>query len=419
MKRSVWENIHLVGRDPVRQAVHKATDSTRYPPKRKHVEALIRYTKNDRVPIRRVGNKVLYRAQNGDSWVVVLKALVLQHELIRSGHSNFTRYLSTATGHLDLDGFLDSGPQGLKASVFIRRYCRFLNARLRVYRLLGQDICSSTERLDMSLSQGHQKLMDLLGLLQGLLESILDCVSNREPQVIITHKVHGAFSVAFEMSAQFLQSNFIVEAATRLLLKDALVLYALINTAISNQLEVFFTLNKRASAEVLKAMEQYVTQCKLLDEFLHVCVAASLKQSHNTSLHEAPASLLPKMQAYVQNYIEKTARTPTVGDAAGAGAAATPNRHVSIPREHVEHLAKEQMPYRPLPKHQPKKHTENPVKQQQRLRAQRTAAFAAAPMPFAEDCAWETDTPTSKLRGRKMAEFSYDDVDDDQYVALA
>ncbi|KAG8521355.1 Phosphatidylinositol-binding clathrin assembly protein, partial [Galemys pyrenaicus] len=158
---------------------------------------------------------ILSKKTSSSSWVVVFKALVTVHHLMVHGNERFIRHLASRHSLFTLHNFLDkSVVEGSAMSIFIRRYSRYLNERSLAYRQIASDITKVKRG-----ARGMMRSMDTDGLLNTL--------------PVIQTQLDALLSFAADPDEI---SNNIVHAAFRLLLRDALRLFAAYNEGVLNLL---------------------------------------------------------------------------------------------------------------------------------------------------------------------------------------
>eukprot|EP00656_Telonema_subtile_P052312 TRINITY_DN725_c0_g1_i3.p1 TRINITY_DN725_c0_g1~~TRINITY_DN725_c0_g1_i3.p1 ORF type:complete len:535 (-),score=125.15 TRINITY_DN725_c0_g1_i3:142-1746(-) len=226
-------------------AVIKATNLDIVPPKEKHVRYLISWT-NDyptEENLVAVFKSVAARLEEKDA-IITLKTLATLHRILREGPTGFTEVALARAAALRLDqlkkvhevelaGQLhQAGTPTLVA--FIRRYAFYLQDRLYTWRSLGFDFLrQKPKRAD---ERDVREIIKRAQTLQRLLSSLYECES--ENLRGIPPKLAGV----------------------ALLMKDAFRLYRLINEAVLEILEDYFSLDKESALEALQVYRRFDEQ---------------------------------------------------------------------------------------------------------------------------------------------------------------
>eukprot|EP00048_Salpingoeca_helianthica_P015702 m.228145 g.228145 ORF g.228145 m.228145 type:complete len:344 (-) comp17411_c0_seq1:59-1090(-) len=308
--RSLMERFEATTSSPIEGKIIKATDSTIDVPKLKHLEAILLFTHLPDFSMGKIAEGLLSRSRE-QSWVVVLKTLIIFHRLMRDGHERFSQYLVTSATGLQLETFVDaSSPDALAMSGFVRAYAGYLNTKITIYRQLGFEVCHVKARENISRIEATTlpDVIKSLRMFMGMCDKLLVAVSEESPAAAVQMESqgHGAFAVQVKMPPAHLFANNCIKGAVRLLLKDALRLFVYMNDDVVKILETYFTLQKREASEALGAYEEFVRICTKLDAFFSKAKSAGLvEERHVPELTSAPKVLLPAMHDYVDNYGRK------------------------------------------------------------------------------------------------------------------
>jgi len=214
------------------------------------------------------------------------------HRLLREGDPTFREELLNFTQRgriLQLSNFKDdSSPVAWDCSAWVRTYGQFLEERLECFRILKYDV--EAERLSkqgQGPEKGHsrtrelesQDLLEQLPALQQLLYRLVGC------------RPEGAAN-----------SNYLVQYALALVLKESFKIYCAINDGIINLVDKFFEM---ARHEALKALEIYRRagqQAGSLSDFYENCRGLELARNFQfPTLREPPQTFLVTMEEYVRD----------------------------------------------------------------------------------------------------------------------
>ncbi|KAG0557934.1 hypothetical protein M758_11G163000 [Ceratodon purpureus] len=218
------------------------------------------------------------------NWTVALKSMMVIHRTLREGDPTFREELinyGRNRGHiLNLSNFKDdSSPHAWDYSAWVRTYALFLEERLECFRVLKYDV--ESER-----PTGHSRtreldtveLLEHLPALQQLLYRLMGC----QPE--------GAAI-----------SNYVIQAALGLVLKESFKLYRAINDGIINLVDKFFEMQRHDAIKALEIYKRAGQQAERLSDFYEVCKGLDLARSFQfPTLEQPPQSFLTTMEDYVK-----------------------------------------------------------------------------------------------------------------------
>ncbi|XP_066376291.1 putative clathrin assembly protein At5g57200 isoform X6 [Miscanthus floridulus] len=243
-------------------AIVKATNHVECPPKERHFRRILFATSGHR-PRADVAYSICTlarRLSKTKNWIVALKTLIVIHRLLREGDGTFKEDFLTYSYRgniLQIPQFKDdSSPLAWDCSAWVRTYALYLDERVECFRVLKYDV-----ELDRLLKLPHA-----------------------------SGKPEGAAC-----------TNYLVQYALALVLKESFKIYCSINDGIINLVDMYFEMPKYDAIKALEIYKRAGQQAEKLSNFYDHCKHLELARTFQfPTLRQPPPSFLVTMEEYIR-----------------------------------------------------------------------------------------------------------------------
>jgi len=217
-------------------SINKATSSRGGTPKEKHVRAIVTRTFQRDLSIDEIIRSLARRLEK-PHWATVTKALFIFHRCLRDGDPKFIESLqSRSTLIFSLRAFCAANPPNNVYTVFLKKYARYLEEKVSVFRVLGFQF---ERQKDPCKGIKPPTAFKVIPKLQSQLNALLNC------------KLKAAIP-------DLIKSVYV------LLLQDTLPLYAHLNDGLVSLLDLFWKLPKQQAQRVLNIYNLYIKETDAL-----------------------------------------------------------------------------------------------------------------------------------------------------------
>ncbi|ORY25441.1 ANTH domain-domain-containing protein, partial [Naematelia encephala] len=289
------------------------------PPKAKYVDTLVAATYSDDGSLNDITRSLSLRLREPNA-VVVFKALIVLHQMMRSGSSDQLLEHLAQNDVLRLRNVSGQNWEGYSPPSNMGAYASYLDSRIRAWRDVKHDLVraqAESNRRSDGLSAGSKaRRLRHLPVEKGLLREV------KQVQRVLDSLIMCKF-----FDDDLKDENTVL--AFRMLVKDLLVLFQAGNEGVCNILEHYFEMSKVDATESFDIYKSFIKQTDKVVDYLGVA-----RKLHNIvnvpvpNLKHAPTSLVKALEEYLndpnfeQNRMEYK---KSLGIVEGKGTARTPS----------------------------------------------------------------------------------------------
>ncbi|KAK4791807.1 hypothetical protein SAY86_032220 [Trapa natans] len=283
-------------------AVVKATNHVECPPKERHIRKIFFATSvvRQRADVAYCIHALSKRLSKTKNWIVALKTLIVIHRTLREGDPIFREELLNYSNReriLQISYFKDdTSPLAWDCSAWVRTYALFLEERLECFRILKFDV--ETEQLTKT-SPGGSKVSFPFLLHQAHSRTRLMASHELLEQLPALQQLLYRLIICYPEGAAY--SNFLIQYALALVLKESFKIYCAVNDGIINLVDMFFDMSRHDAVKALNIYKRAGQQAENLADFYEYCKGLELARNFQfPTLRQPPPSFLSTMEEYIK-----------------------------------------------------------------------------------------------------------------------
>ncbi|KAI9206714.1 uncharacterized protein BJ171DRAFT_17831 [Polychytrium aggregatum] len=233
------------------RAVNKSTSKHVKPLKAKHIQVLTTVTWTREISIADLFYLIEKRMKD-NSWVVMLKCLILIHILMREGYTErVTGFIAGNPTILDVSWFRDKtmSPTAIQQTENIRNYATYLQDKVFVFREIKDDFVKSKNDIVIKLRSmtAETGLLVQVSLLQRQVSALLGCSFYAEEI-----------------------DNVVTLQAFRMLVGDMMALFHLLNEGVIRILGIFFEMERDDAQKAMDIYKKFAGQAQRIIDFFDI-----------------------------------------------------------------------------------------------------------------------------------------------------
>ncbi|KAH8919528.1 hypothetical protein BT69DRAFT_485273 [Atractiella rhizophila] len=263
-----------------KKIVEGGTKPKNAPPKAKYIDPIVQASFSQDGSLQDICRSLAPKLRDSNS-IVVFKSLLIVHTLLRVGSlQNVFGYLASDSQILRLKDVIS----GFDTANTLNLYAGYLHVRLKTYAALGHDVIR--DKSDRVAPSRLRRLTVDKGLLRevGMVERLMNA--------LVKCKFYLDGNIEDELTM----------SALRLLVKDLLVLFQVLNEGVINVLEHYFEMSHVDASKALKIYKSFCSDTEMVVAYLGI--AKKLQHIINVdipNLKHAPVSLAKSLEEYLND----------------------------------------------------------------------------------------------------------------------
>ncbi|OCF31610.1 ENTH domain-containing protein [Kwoniella heveanensis CBS 569] len=262
------------------------------PPKAKYIDVLIAASFSDDGSLQDIIRSLSLRLREANA-VVVFKALLTLHQMIRSGGTQQLLEALSRQDVLKLRNVQGNSWEGFTPPASMSAYAAYLDSRIRSFKEIKHDLvraqAESNRRSDGLGAASKARRLRHLPVEKGLLREV------KQVQKILDTLIQCKF-----FDDDLRDENTVL--AFRMLIKDLLVLFQAGNEGVCNILEHYFEMSKVDATDAFDIYKSFIKQTDRVVDYLGI--ARKLHHVVNVpvpNLKHAPTGLVKALEEYLND----------------------------------------------------------------------------------------------------------------------